>query len=79
MPYRFADIYLLLCVQWKTPDDGRKKCPKHVEFYYKNKFENLVHLVCFVIRMFDDILIATQKVSLAFLLRICISHISCKL
>jgi hypothetical protein len=29
----------LLCVQWKTPDDGHKNCPKHVEFYSKNKFE----------------------------------------
>ena len=24
----------LLCVQWKTPDDGQRKCPKHVEFYF---------------------------------------------
>jgi len=28
----------LLCVQWKTPDDGQRNCPKHVEFYSKNKF-----------------------------------------
>jgi len=42
---------LLLCVQWKTPDDGQRNCPKHVEFYYKNKFEKLVHLVPFIIRM----------------------------
>jgi len=20
----------LLCVQWKTPDDGHRNCPKHV-------------------------------------------------
>jgi hypothetical protein len=41
-------IYLLLCVQ--TPDDGQRKCPKHgVEFYSKNKFEKLVHLVGFII------------------------------
>jgi len=25
----------LLCVQWKTPDDGPRNCPKHVEFYFK--------------------------------------------
>ena len=25
-------------------------CPKHVEFYSKNKFEKLVHLVGFIIR-----------------------------
>ena len=40
----------LLCVQWKTPDDGQRNCPKHVEFYSKNKIEKLVHLVGFIIR-----------------------------
>ena len=44
------DIYLLLCVQRKTPDDGQRNCPKHVEFYSKNKCEKLVHLVGFIIR-----------------------------
>ena len=62
MSYRFADSLLsanlydmpLLCVQWKTPDDGQRKCPKHVEFYSKNKFEKLVHLVGFIIRIYHD-------------------------
>jgi len=40
----------LLCVQWKTPDDGQRNCPRYVEFYSKNKFEKLVHLVGFIIR-----------------------------
>jgi len=40
----------LLCVQWKTPDDGQRNCPKHVEFHSKKKFEKLVHLVGFIIR-----------------------------
>ena len=40
----------LLRVQWKTPDDGHRNCPKHVEFYSKNKFEKLTHLVGFIIR-----------------------------
>ena len=26
----------------------------HVEFYSKNKFEKLVHLVCFIIRIYHD-------------------------
>jgi len=30
------------CSQCKTPDDGQRNCPKHVEFYSKNKFEKLV-------------------------------------
>jgi len=42
----------LLCVQWKTPDDEQRNCPKHVEFYSKNKFEKLVHLVGFIIRIY---------------------------
>ena len=45
----------LLCVQEKkTLDDGQRNCPKHVEFYSKNKFEKLVHLVGFIIRNYHD-------------------------
>jgi len=40
----------LLCVQWKTNDDEQRNCPKHAEFHSKNKFENLLHLVGFIIR-----------------------------
>jgi hypothetical protein len=41
----------LLCVySEKTPDDGQRNCPKHVEFHSKNKFEKLVHLVGFILR-----------------------------
>jgi hypothetical protein len=43
------DIYLLLCVQCYVPDDGQRNCPKYIEFYSENKFENLVHLVGFII------------------------------
>jgi len=42
----------LLCVQWKTPDGGQRNCPKHVEFYSKNKCEKLVYLVGFIIRIY---------------------------
>jgi len=38
----------------KTPDDGQRNCPKHVEFYCKNKFEKLVHSVGFIIRIYHD-------------------------
>ena len=38
----------------KTPGDGQRNCPKHVEFYSKNKFEILVHLVGFIIRIYHD-------------------------
>jgi hypothetical protein len=49
MSYRFADSLLASCQQ--TPDDGQRNCPKHVELYSKNKFEKLVHLVGFIIRI----------------------------
>jgi len=43
-----------MCVQCKTPYKGQKNCPKHVEFYFENKFEKLVHLVGFIIRIYHD-------------------------
>ena len=39
----------------KTPDDGQRNCPKQVEFYSKIKFEKLVHLVGFIIRIYHDV------------------------
>jgi len=61
MSYRFADSLLAGCQQAcmtyniavctvKPPDDGQRNSSKHVEFYSKNKFEKLVHLVGFIIR-----------------------------
>jgi len=43
----------LLHVQWKTPDDGQRNCPKHTEFHSTIKFQKLVHLgvVGFIIRI----------------------------
>jgi len=57
MSYRFADslradqdgsvlILLATCQQ--------RNCPKHVEFYSKNKYEKLVYLVGFIIRIYHD-------------------------
>ena len=39
----------------KTPDDEQRNCTNHVEFYTKNKFEKLVHLVGFIIRTRIDL------------------------
>jgi len=45
--------YTCCCVyNTSTPDDGQKTCPKHVEFYSKNKFEKLVHLIGFITRIY---------------------------
>jgi len=38
----------------KNSYDGQRNCSKHVEFYSKNKFEKLVHLVGFNIRIYHD-------------------------
>ena len=40
----------LPCVQWRTPDDGQRNCPKHVNFHSKNKIDKLMYLVGFIIR-----------------------------
>jgi len=37
--------YTYCCVYRASPDDGQRNCPKHVEFYSKNKSEKLVHLI----------------------------------
>ena len=49
----------LLCVQWKTPDDGQRNCPKHVEFHSKIKFWEIgasswsvIRKVNFCVRLF---------------------------
>ena len=47
----------LLCLQWKTADDRQSNCPKHVEFYSKNKFENLGHVVAFIVSSFESIIL----------------------
>ena len=52
--HNLYDIYLLLRVQYQTPDDGQRNCLKHVEFYSKNKFEKSVHLVGFIMRIYHD-------------------------
>ena len=53
-----------LCLQWKTPDDGQRNSPKHVEFYCKNKFEKLVHLVGFIIRIYHDARSPERQISI---------------
>jgi len=59
----------LLCVHWKTPDDGQRNCQKHVEFYSKNKFEKLVHIVGFIIRIREG---CHELLSLRFIPTLCI-------
>ena len=58
----------LLCVQWKTRDDGNRNCPKYVEFHSKNKFEKLVNLVGFIIRISDDARSAERQMCTMFVI-----------
>jgi len=44
------EIYHCCVYSEKTSDDGQRNRPKHVEFYSKNKFEKLVHLVGIIMR-----------------------------
>jgi len=46
--------YTIAVCTVKTPDDGQRNYPKHVEFYSKNKFENLLLLVGFIMRIYHD-------------------------
>ena len=39
-------------VQWKTPDDGQRNCPKHVKFLDKNKFGKISTSVGFIKKKF---------------------------
>ena len=44
----------LLCIHWKIPDGEQRNCPKHVEFYSKNKFGKISASSWFIIRIFHD-------------------------
>jgi hypothetical protein len=44
MSCRFDDNIPMPKAQWKTPDDGKRNCQKHVDFLDKNKFGKLVRL-----------------------------------
>jgi len=58
------DIYLCCVNSENIPDDGQRNCPKHVEFYSKNKCEKLVHLVGFIIRIYHDARSPERQISL---------------
>ena len=61
--------YTIAVCTVKTPDDRQRNCPKHVEFYSKNKFEILVHLVGFTIRIRHPRSMATNRCEQTVVLR----------
>ena len=46
------DIYHWCVYSEKLLMMGQRNCPKHVDFYSKNKFEKLVYLVGFIIKIY---------------------------
>ena len=57
MSYMFADIYHCCVYGEKLLMMDRGTVRKNVQFYSKNKFEKLVHLVGFIIRVSPERLI----------------------
>ena len=57
------DIYHCCVYSEKLLMMEQRNCPKHVEFYYKNKFEKLVYLVRFIIRIYHDARSAELQIS----------------
>ena len=45
-------IYILLCVQYWTPDDGQRNCPKHAEFFISVINQVDAQNFCFTISLF---------------------------
>jgi hypothetical protein len=45
--------------------DGQRNCPKHVEFYSKNKFEKLAHLFGFITRVCMKDLLSSWRMRVA--------------
>jgi len=58
------DIYNCCVYSEKLLDDGQRNCPKHVEFYSKNKFEKLMHLVGFIIRIYHEAWLPERQILL---------------
>jgi len=57
---------IAVCTLKKTPDDGQRNCPKHVEFHSKNKFEKLAHPVGFIITIYHNARSPERQIRLYF-------------
>jgi len=53
-PVSIISSFSLYTQQWYMSYRFADSCPTHVEFYFKNKLEKLVHLVGFIIRIYHD-------------------------
>ena len=64
--YRFADSFQA---------GSGWNCPKYVQFYSKNKFENLVHVVGFIISIIIIIIIITITITIIIIIIIIITNL----
>ena len=80
MSYRFADscqtYTTAVCTAKETLDDGQGNCPKHVEFYSKNKFEKLVHLVGFYYNNLRFIILTCTCIMSCYCSRFCFVYMA---
>jgi len=65
--------YTIAVCTVKTPDDGQRNCPKHVEFYSKNKFQKLLRLVGFIIRIYQYARSPERQINMFYILHATIS------
>jgi hypothetical protein len=52
--------------KWKTPYDGQRNCPKHVQFLDKNKFGKLMRLFLLKINLQNNNFLPTSSNFLLF-------------
>ena len=62
-PHNLYETYQLPRVQLITPDDGHRRCPKHVEFRDKIKFWILNSSCCLFIRRVSPVSLHTHRAS----------------
>jgi hypothetical protein len=61
-PHNLHETYQLPRVQLITPNDGHRRCPKHVEFYDKIHFGYLMHPVGYLHEAYHDARSLERKV-----------------
>ena len=62
-PHNLHETHQLPSVQLITPDDGHRRCPKHVEFCDKINFGYLMHLGVYLYEAYHDARSLERKVS----------------
>jgi hypothetical protein len=62
LSHNLHETYQLPRVQLTTPDDGHRRCPKHVRFRDKINFGYLMHLVGYLYEAYHDARSIERKV-----------------